>query len=78
VRIVASARPDSARSLRSWMSPMRSSGTGIVIGGTVADGDIFRVRLGPLAGRGTVPGRASLIDRGRVVGVQLASPNDAK
>ena len=77
VRIIATTTLDTARSVRSWTSKIRGSGVGILIGGTPSDGEIFRVRLGPLPGRGSIPGRANLIVRGQVVGMQLADPNAA-
>ena len=77
VRIIATTTLDAARSVRSWTSKIRGSGVGILIGGAPSDGEIFRVRLGPLPGRGSIPGRANLIMRGQVVGMQLAYLNAA-
>ena len=77
VHIVATTTLDAARSVRSWTSEIRGSGVGILIGGAASDGEIFKVRLGPLSGRGSIPGRANLVMRGQVVGMQLADPNAA-
>ncbi len=77
VHIVATTTLDVARSVRSWTSRIRSSGIGILIGGAPSDGEIFKVSLGPLPGRGSIPGRANLIMRGQIVGMQLGYPNAA-
>jgi len=75
VHIIATTTLDVARSVRSWTSRIRGSGVGILIGGAPSDGEIFKVRLGPLPGRGSIPGRGNLIIRGQVVGMQLGYPN---
>ncbi len=75
VHVVAATTIDAARSTRSWTARIRSGGTGILIGGARSDGEIFKVRLGPLDGRGVVAGRGNLIVRGRTLGVQLSGLN---
>ena len=72
VRIVASSSLPFGRSMRSWVYPLRTISTGIVLGGQPADGELFQVRFDRLAGLGRLPGRGHIINRGRVVAAQIA------
>ncbi len=73
VRIIAATTPDGARSIRSFTSGIRSAGTAIMLGGTSADGDLFRARLEIVAGLGVIPGRGHLVRRGQAVPIQVAA-----
>ncbi len=75
VRVIAATTPEAARSIRAWTTPIRNGGIGLVLGGTEADGDLFRVRFGRLSGLGTVPGRGHLVQRGQVAALQVAATN---
>jgi len=70
--LVVGATPDFVRSVQSWVAPIRSAATGVIVGGTAFDGDVLKVNLTKLEGLGVVPGRGHVIVRGRVQPAQLA------
>jgi len=74
VKIIAATSPDYARSLRAWTTPLRHSGTGILLGGSPADGDLFGTRIVRVAHAGQLPGRGHLFERGKGEPVQLCTP----
>ena len=73
--VVAVSSLEAARSIRSWTTPLRLGGTGLVLGGQVSDGDLFRCRFRRLDGLGVLPGRGHLIVRGQATALQVARPN---
>lgn len=74
ITVVAATSFEFARGVRSWVRAIRSGGTGVLLGATAADGDLLRVRLGPVDGLGVLPGRGHLVSRGRVQAIQAAMP----
>lgn len=72
VSVVATSSFEFARGHRSWTRGIRSGGTGVLLGASATDGDLLRVRLGPLDGGGVLPGRGHLVRRGQVQGMQTA------
>jgi len=74
VRMIAGTTPTHARSVRSWLSPLRTGGVGIVLGGGAAESDLLSVRLAQLPEPGRLPGRGHLVLRGRSWPTQFALP----
>ena len=74
VTVLAATSFDFARSMRSWTNPIRALGTGILLGGSHLDGDIFKTRLQQLDGLGHIAGRGHLVVRGQARGAQFAQP----
>jgi len=75
VSLVAATSFQAARSVRSWVRHVRTSGSGVLLGGTAHDGDVLQVKRPTGAGIGILAGRGHLVQRGRVQLVQIAGPD---
>lgn len=75
VTVIVTVTFEGARTLRPWLAPLRSAGQGLVLGGSTADTEPFRVRRPPVEGLGLVAGRGHLIYRGLGVAAQFAQVN---
>lgn len=71
--VVVASTIEHARSLRSWLGPVRSGGRGVLLGATPGDGDLFKVRLEAHVGNTRVAGRGHLVSRGHVLPLQIAN-----
>lgn len=76
-RIIAATTPNAARSMRMWTARIRDAGTGVLIGATPSELDLFNASPGRADAVGSRPGRGYLVVRGRVSQVQFAHPNAA-
>jgi len=72
LRIIAATTPEFARGIRSWVGPIRASGTGVMLGGSATEGDIFKTRFDKIDGLGILPGRGHVITRGLTLPTQIA------
>jgi S-DNA-T family DNA segregation ATPase FtsK/SpoIIIE len=71
--VVLASTIDDARSPRSLAASVRGSGSGLLLGGSQLDGEIFRIRRPDVPGLGRIAGRGTLVVGGRGQSVHLAA-----